>query len=274
MAGAVVVGLALTGCDSNSGDDNVAAASTEPVESSSAAPANTYVVDSGDTLSGIAAGYGLSLSELVDANEWSDGSDHAIFPGDVIALPDDAVAVSTTRPPSNNNGGNDDDGNDDDDGNTSTTAGSGAAATSGGYTSTGEPSLDGLILAITEPLVDGRYLTNVPTVSGDGSTITFELLQCPESYGTAPGSCLTFLDFEVSTMASMRVGSGTASVLLLDGISAPQSYRITTEELSRLLAGEAPADDAPDGFEFDPVDGYVVTVQNGAVTSAEQVWLS
>ena len=72
----------------------------------------------------------------------------------------------------------------------------------------------------------------------------------------------------------MRVGSGTASVLLVDGISEPKPYQITSEELARLLAGQPPADDAPGGFAFDPVDGYVVTVQNGAVTSAEQVWLS
>ena len=67
------------------------------MESSSAGPTNTYEVEAGDTLSGIAAGHGVSLSELIDTNEWSDGSDHAIFPGDVIALPDDAVAVVDPR---------------------------------------------------------------------------------------------------------------------------------------------------------------------------------
>jgi hypothetical protein len=221
-------------------------------------------------LSGIAAGHGVSLSELVDANDWSDGSDHAIFPGDVIALPDNAVAVSTTRPAVNDDGDDDDD----DDPTTATTVGSGATATSGGYAATSLASLDGLILAITEPLVDGKYLSSVPTVSRDGSTIAFELLQCPETYGTVQDSGLDFVDFEVSSTTSMRVGTGTASVLLVDGISEPKPYRITTEELARLLAGKPPADDAPDGFGFDPVDGFVVTVENGAVTAAEQVWLS
>ena len=55
------------------------------------------VVDSGDTLSGIAASCGLSLNELVEVNDWSEGTDHAIFPGDVTCLPDDAVDVSTSR---------------------------------------------------------------------------------------------------------------------------------------------------------------------------------
>ena len=72
----------------------------------------------------------------------------------------------------------------------------------------------------------------------------------------------------------MRVGSGTVSVLMMDGISGPQSYRITSEELARLLSGEPPADDAPDGFVFDAVDSYVVTVQNGAATAAEQTLIA
>ena len=130
VVGAIAVGLALTGCDSGSGEGSADAASSEPVESSSAGPTNTYEVEAGDTLSGIAAGYGLSLSELVDANEWTDGSDHAIFPGDVIALPADAVAVSTTRPAVND----DDDGDDDDSTSAGPSATTTAAPTSGGYT--------------------------------------------------------------------------------------------------------------------------------------------
>ena len=207
VAGAIVVGLALTGCDSGRGDDDTADAT-------------------------------------------------------------DAVAVSTTRPPSTSSDG-------DDDRNTSTPTGSGAATTSGGYSATSLPSLDGLILEITEPLVDGRYMSSVPTVSRDGSTIAFELLDCPEIYGTVQDSCLDFVDFErSSTTTSLRVGTGTASVLLVDGVSEPEPYRVTTEELARLLAGEPPAADAPEGFVFDIFDGFVVTVRDGAVTSAEQMWLS
>ena len=267
VAVAVAVGLALSGCDSGRDGDSAGAASTEPRESSLALPTNTYVVDSGDTLSGIAASYGLSLSELVEVNDWSEGADHAIFPGDVIALPDDAVAVPTTRPPSNNNGGDDDD---DNAGGTSQ-----ATTTRGGYTATAGPTLDAVTLTFTEPLADGVYLSSPPTVSADSSMITFALVQCPERYGTVPNGCVDFIDFEDSgARASMRVGSGTVSVLMMDGISVPQSYRITSEELARLLSGEPPADDAPDGFVFDAVDSYVVTMQNGAATAAEQILIA
>ena len=158
----------------------------------------------GDIPSGIAASYGVSLSELVEANGWTDGANHAIFPGDVIALPDDAVAVSTTRPAVN-----------DDDRNTSTTAGSSGTST----------------------------------------------------------SCLNDIEFETVTgTASMSVGSGTASVLHLDGVDI-KTYRISTDELARLLAGQSPADDAPDGYQFGMYP-FVVTVQNGAVTAADQIFIS
>ena len=113
-------------------------------------------------------------------------------------------------------------------------------------------------------------------MNADGSTITFDLLQCPattlsELRRTA---CLhQFIDFQDSRGNGLdarrfRVGERVED---RDGINVPDSYRITSEELARLLSGEAPADDAPDGFVFDTVDTYVVTVRNGVATAAEQI---
>ena len=187
------------------GDDAATAASTEPAESSPAGPTNTYVVAAGDTLSGIAAGHGLSLSELVDANEWTDGSDHAIFPGDVIALPDDAVAVPTTRSPSNNN--------DDSDDEHSTPA---ASATSGGYAATSLPSLDGVILK--DHRAAGRRNVLDPCADGEWRRLDDHVRAAAlpgTRNGTVQDSCLDFVDFEDSTVTvSMRVGTGTVSVLV------------------------------------------------------------
>ena len=162
-----------------------------------------------------------------------------------------------------------------------------AEATSGGYTSLGAgyagPDLDGSTSPITEPLADGVYWSWDQTVSSDDSTITFQLIQqfsgdaCREQFGTAPESCasdIAFLD-DPTTTASIRVGSGTATVLHGVATAGPYAtYRITSEELARLISGEMPADDAPDGFVFDSVDAFVVTVQNGAVTAADQIWIS
>ncbi len=158
------------------------------------------------------------------------------------------------------------------------------AATSGGYEATGEsyvgPALDGSTDPIIEPLPDGVYWSFGPAVSTDGSTITFELVQqfsgdsCREHFVTTPDSCLSDIDFESAlAAASMRVGSGTATVLYLHGGYDVEAYRTTSEELARLLAGKPPADDAPDDFQYG-AHPFVVTVQNGSVTAADQIWIS
>jgi LysM repeat protein len=61
----------------------------------------TYTVVSGDYLSGIALRYKVKLDELVAYNDWPEGTDHAINPGDVIKIPPgftvpDPSATSTT----------------------------------------------------------------------------------------------------------------------------------------------------------------------------------
>ncbi|HEY4332688.1 MAG TPA: LysM peptidoglycan-binding domain-containing protein, partial [Ilumatobacteraceae bacterium] len=58
--------------------------------------AQSYTIVAKDTLFGIAKRYGLSAQTLADFNGWSDGTSHAIFPGDVIKLPASAKLVTTT----------------------------------------------------------------------------------------------------------------------------------------------------------------------------------
>jgi LysM domain-containing protein len=278
---AAAAGLALVGCDSDSADSEEAAASTAKAGESTD-PTGMYIIDAGDTLSGIAASYGVTLDELVDANGWTDGADHAIFPGDAVQLPDGAVAVSTTRPAASN-------------GNTTTTtratggsATSSTAATSGDYSQTGQmyagPRLGGSTDAPTNPLGDGVYwVHDAPTLSADRSSIVFTIVSqmffgdaCREHFGTTPDACLSDYGGELgeTATASMSVGSGSVSVLYLHGGLDVEAYRITSQELARLLAGQSPADDAPDDFEYDRVDSYVVTVRDGSVTSADQIWTS
>ena len=62
-------------------------------------------------------------------------------------------------------------------------------------------------------------------------------------------------------------------MLYLHGGYDVEAYRTTSEELARLLAGKPPADDAPDDFQYGQ-HPFVVTVQNGAVTAADQIWIS
>ena len=52
------------------------------------APAGpTYVVKAGDALSTIGDAYGVTAQQIADANDWSDGIDHVIQPGQTIRLP-------------------------------------------------------------------------------------------------------------------------------------------------------------------------------------------
>jgi LysM repeat protein len=283
VAGVLAVVVTLGACSSDDSDSADTVVFTEPTESSSEGPTNSHVVEGGDTLSGIAAGYGLTLDELVEFNDWEDGADHAIFPGDEIALPVDAVAVPTTRPPrTTDSGGNDDSG---DGGSATTTTAMTNATGNGGYEATGQsyigPDFGESTDPIVDPMPDGVYWSWTPSVSGDGSTIMFEVVQqfngdeCLEHFGTAPGTCSGDIEFESATAtATMRVGSGTASVLFVNGIDVPEAFRVSTEELARLLAGQPPADDAPDEFIADLVDAFVVTVRNGSVVAADQIWIS
>jgi LysM repeat protein len=46
-----------------------------------------YEVQSGDYLAGIAAKYSVSLDELIAYNEFPEGANHPLYPGDVIQIP-------------------------------------------------------------------------------------------------------------------------------------------------------------------------------------------
>lgn len=50
-----------------------------------------YTVDSGDFLSGIAADYDVALDELVAINDWPEGVEHRIDPGDSVIIPPGAL---------------------------------------------------------------------------------------------------------------------------------------------------------------------------------------
>ncbi len=71
-------------------------AASTPVAATAAATAGSYVVRSGDTLSGIARRNGVSLSSLLAANGLS-GSNPIIRPGQVLRLPA-AVAAAPAAP--------------------------------------------------------------------------------------------------------------------------------------------------------------------------------
>jgi LysM repeat protein len=50
-----------------------------------------YTVQAGDFLAKIAQQFGVTMDEIVQYNEWEDGVDHPLFPGDEIAIPGGAT---------------------------------------------------------------------------------------------------------------------------------------------------------------------------------------
>jgi LysM repeat protein len=267
---AVVVGLTVVACSDDSTESAGAGGTSVAVDDSrTAGPGDTYTVDAGDTLSGIAASYGLTFEELIAANGWSDGAEHAIFPGDVVELPAGVVAVSTTRSASAN-------------GSAPTSTQPTGRSAAGGYRDTGLPYAGpdrGTTDPIADPLPDGVYWATAPAVDGGGESIVFTLQQrftgddCLEQYTTAPLNCIGdgFAGGDTTT-ASMLVSNSTATVIAVDeGISA--AYDISTEELLRLIRGEAPAADAPEGYSYVPYP-FIVTVRNGEIVAADQQFQS
>jgi LysM repeat protein len=60
-----------------------------------------YEVKAGDFLSGIATRYKVKIDDIVAYNEWADGTNHPLYPGDVIRIPPgytvpDESATTTT----------------------------------------------------------------------------------------------------------------------------------------------------------------------------------
>ncbi len=57
-----------------------------------------YTVQPGDSLASIAERYGITLEQLINYNQFSDGADHLLLPGEQLLVPPTAVVPSGTVP--------------------------------------------------------------------------------------------------------------------------------------------------------------------------------
>lgn len=141
------------------------------------------------------------------------------------------------------------------------------------------PLQDGKSAPISSPLPDGAYWSW--DYVSDGSTVEFTLSQyftgdaCREQFGDGDGACASDNDtlYEPSAKVTMPAGTGSTTVIADNGEAGIDAYRVSPAEFARLVAGEAPASDAPDGFSFQPA-AVIVTVRNGEVAAADQVFTS
>ncbi len=92
---ALMVFAAACSGDGAADESDGTASTSEPASSPpSQVPGGTYVIESGDAVSAIADRYCVSAAALAEANDWGDGVNHVIQPGDAIALPADSCEPS------------------------------------------------------------------------------------------------------------------------------------------------------------------------------------
>jgi LysM repeat protein len=264
----VAIGLAVLAACSTADDSSAdSVAPPESVVATDPVGAAGYTVVAGDTLSAIAGRAGVSLSDLVDANGWPDGSDHLILPGDVIALPQGARAPGSAPPPAAPSDA------------TAPTGGSDPAGTSGGYQAISSPTFASLQVdqktnPILDPLPDGEYWSWDYT--SDGQDVSFTLVQffvgdaCRERFDDCASDNNTLQ--EPSATVRLSASAPTSIVWCCPGGSF-ESYRVSNREFARLVAGFAPASDAPAGFAYSR-SGAVVTVRDGQAVAVDQVFTS
>lgn len=265
---------ALIGMSACGGTDTTAATSTTTTDALADSPAvadplvdteapvamsepATYTVVAGDTLSGIADRAAVGLDALVDANEWDDGIDHLIRPGDVIKLPDGAT-ISTPA---------------------SSDASTGTpAASSAEY---GPPEFDfdfndDRTAPVVIPLVDGLYYASAATATGSTVTLTLgqwftcgdsgvagnPTVECASGIGTLDDPSTTVT---VDPDARVTVNTGDLTNFDRAGISAA--------EFARLVGGRTPSPSAPTGYSYESYPLFV-RVKNGVAVQVEQVYTS
>jgi LysM repeat protein len=243
----------------------------QPVDTASTSTALSYTINSGDTLTGIAERAGVSLADLVSANAWPDGSDHLIRPGDRIVLPGGATVPS---PPEAAQAGT-----------TATpTTTSAVTASAGGYEPSEGPRPSSIAAnqksdPIVVPLPDGQYWSWDYT--SDGAAVSLTLVQyfvgdaCREQFGDSDDACASDNNTlsEPSTTVQLSPTADTSVVACCNDSGQFESYRVSTSEFARLVAGLAPAPDAPTDFTYGAY-GVVVDVQNGQAVSAQQIFTS
>jgi LysM repeat protein len=227
---------------------------TEAPEEPEVEGPSEYTIVAGDSLIAIAETAGVTLDELIAANGWPDGSDHLILPGDVITLPPRTSGDGASpAPPADEEPG-------------------------GGYgPQTVELTPDERTEPITTPLADGVYFSQDYSAIGD--TVTFTLTQyflCDSSTNVADEpdvDCASGFGTLDEPTAPVDLAPDAVVTVATGDLDDPTRADVTAAEFARLVAGEAPGADAPEGYEFSKFFMFV-EVTDGAVVAGEQFYTS
>lgn len=71
------------------------AVTTPPVEGQTSPTEQVYVIVANDNLSKIAAAHGISMDDIISYNEWTDGTNHLLIPGETVRIPPNAKVPGT-----------------------------------------------------------------------------------------------------------------------------------------------------------------------------------
>ena len=130
------------------------------------------------------------------------------------------------------------------------------------------------ITTAPDPLTDGYYWAELMG-SADPGVLSFELTQvffaaaCEEQFGVDACS----QGFAVVAEGARLTGVAAVDLSVVSVVAeSRQNYAITGAELGRLVAGEPPASDAPDTYEYRPYP-FLVSVTDGKVAEVHQIWL-
>ena len=127
--------------------------------------------------------------------------------------------------------------------------------------------------AADAPLPAGQYWATATGV--DGPAVKFTLAQAffGPTCVVALGQDACDGDVGVQDTPSRDILVAPTGVSPLSVVSEDrENFAVPADEFVRLVAGDAPSSDAPDGFAFQPYP-FLVTVAAGNVTGIQQIWM-
>ncbi len=127
----------------------------------------------------------------------------------------------------------------------------------------------------TQPLPDGQYWASTVTVDADGFRLHFTLAQAFFGPGCAEALSAEQCDGDAGVLTEptreiVVAPEGREPISVVD--AKQNNYAVPSDELVRLIAGESPSADAPDGFAYVEYP-YLLTARNGEVVGIQQIWM-
>jgi hypothetical protein len=126
-------------------------------------------------------------------------------------------------------------------------------------------------------VASGQYWATVGTVGvGAERYVEFDLAQaffgdaCLAEFPDDAEACVNDIGVKAEPHGLLPAFESKLQIATVVGVDQ-HNFAINAAELIALVSGEQPAAEAPDGYQFAPFP-FVVTVANGTITAARQIW--